>query len=431
MNPLTQIKNTQKATKREIEAGINDSASWHAQFKHSAYIFAGGLDYDLTEGDLLAVFSQYGEIVDLNLIRHKDTGKSKGFTFVAYEDQRSTVLAVDNLNGAKVVGRTIRVEHVDNYKKRKAEADGEDPNAVGEDDEGPASTGAADAAAGRRGESAERQDVGPGPQRRGRSPPAAARPQHPSSEPWAAAGSIFSLLEEARQLEAAKQKPHQQAGGQVKQEPESSGREPSKRRSGARGEMDQPLDRDRHRERERDREREDGRERDRDRARSGSAGPSSAPAFGPPRPPPRPAAAAAAGPRDDDAPGPGPGSSRRDRYDPSPRDRDNGRARDVREPGRHTGSEREAARGERRQGRRSASPGSRSPHRGEASGRDRRGGPDRGPGDRGDRGRDRELYAERGFEGERGARGRERSRSRERERERQHRERERGRDRDR
>ncbi|EFJ40351.1 hypothetical protein VOLCADRAFT_69624, partial [Volvox carteri f. nagariensis] len=116
-----QIKNTQKATKREIEAGIQDSASWHAQFKHSAYVFAGGLDYELTEGDLLAVFSQYGEIVDLNLIRHKDTGKSKGFAFIAYEDQRSTILAVDNLNGAKVVGRTIRVEHVDNYKKRKAE----------------------------------------------------------------------------------------------------------------------------------------------------------------------------------------------------------------------------------------------------------------------------------------------------------------------
>lgn len=121
MNPLTQVKNTQKATRREVEAGISDSASWHAKFKHSAYVFTGGLDYDLTEGDLLAVFSQYGEVVDMNLVRNKDTGKSMGFAFLAYEDQRSTVLAVDNLNGAKVAGRTIRVEHVDNYKKRKAE----------------------------------------------------------------------------------------------------------------------------------------------------------------------------------------------------------------------------------------------------------------------------------------------------------------------
>lgn len=121
MNVLTQIKNTQRASKLELHSGIKESASWHARFKHSAYIFAGGIDYDLTEGDLLAVFAQYGELVDVDMARDKDTGKPKGFAFIAYEDQRSTVLAVDNLNGGKVAGRTIRVEHVDNYKKRKAE----------------------------------------------------------------------------------------------------------------------------------------------------------------------------------------------------------------------------------------------------------------------------------------------------------------------
>lgn len=58
MNPLTQIKNVQKVTRAEHAAGVSESASWHARFKHSAYIFAGGLPYDLTEGDVLAVFSQ-------------------------------------------------------------------------------------------------------------------------------------------------------------------------------------------------------------------------------------------------------------------------------------------------------------------------------------------------------------------------------------
>lgn len=124
MNPLTQIKNTQKITKQEIQLGLFEKASWHDRFKHSAYIFAGGLDYDLTEGDLLAVFAQYGELVDVHLVRDKASGKSKGFAFLAYEDQRSTVLAVDNLNGATVAGRKVRVEHVDNYRKRKAEVGG-------------------------------------------------------------------------------------------------------------------------------------------------------------------------------------------------------------------------------------------------------------------------------------------------------------------
>ena len=49
---------------------MSEGASWHAKFKDSAYIFAGGLSFDLTEGDILAVFSQYGEIVDVNLVRN-------------------------------------------------------------------------------------------------------------------------------------------------------------------------------------------------------------------------------------------------------------------------------------------------------------------------------------------------------------------------
>ena len=42
------------------------------------------------------------QVEDLHLVREKDTGKSKGFAFLKYEDQRSTVLAVDNFNGIKV-----------------------------------------------------------------------------------------------------------------------------------------------------------------------------------------------------------------------------------------------------------------------------------------------------------------------------------------
>lgn len=47
-------------------------------------------------------FNRYGEIVNVNLVRDKKTGKPKGFCFLCYEDQRSTILAVDNLNGIKV-----------------------------------------------------------------------------------------------------------------------------------------------------------------------------------------------------------------------------------------------------------------------------------------------------------------------------------------
>ncbi|KDR24402.1 RNA-binding motif protein, X-linked 2-like [Zootermopsis nevadensis] len=117
MNPMTNVKNIKKLS--ELELKRNLKTSWHDQYKDSAWIFVGGLPYDLTEGDIICVFSQYGEVVNLNLVRDKATGKSKGFCFLCYEDQHSTVLAVDNLNGIKLLGRTIRVDHVADYKPPK------------------------------------------------------------------------------------------------------------------------------------------------------------------------------------------------------------------------------------------------------------------------------------------------------------------------
>ncbi|XP_058147115.1 RNA-binding motif protein, X-linked 2 [Dasypus novemcinctus] len=87
------------------------------------FLLLGGLPYELTEGDIICVFSQYGEIVNINLVRDKKTGKSKGFCFLCYEDQRSTILAVDNFNGIKIKGRTIRVDHVSNYRAPKDSED--------------------------------------------------------------------------------------------------------------------------------------------------------------------------------------------------------------------------------------------------------------------------------------------------------------------
>ena len=42
------------------------------------------------------------QVEDINLVRDEDTGKSKGFAFMKYEDSRSCILAVDNLTGSKV-----------------------------------------------------------------------------------------------------------------------------------------------------------------------------------------------------------------------------------------------------------------------------------------------------------------------------------------
>lgn len=69
---------------------------------------------------MITIFSQFGEPVFVKLVRDKETGKSKGFGWLKYEDQRSCDLAVDNLGGAEISGRLVRVDHA-RYKARDDE----------------------------------------------------------------------------------------------------------------------------------------------------------------------------------------------------------------------------------------------------------------------------------------------------------------------
>ncbi|KAL4775773.1 hypothetical protein BDW60DRAFT_204337 [Aspergillus nidulans var. acristatus] len=119
---MNNIRQVQALNKRELEHAVPPEASWHADYRDTAYIYIGGLPFDLSEGDIVTIFSQYGEPVHVNLVRDKETGKSRGFAFLKYEDQRSTDLAVDNLGGATVLGRVLRVDHT-RYKKRDEEED--------------------------------------------------------------------------------------------------------------------------------------------------------------------------------------------------------------------------------------------------------------------------------------------------------------------
>lgn len=116
MNVVAEI---QRLNERELELNVPLSASWHQKYRESAWVYVGGLPFELSEGDVLCVLSQFGEVEDIHLVRDGKTGKPKGFAFLKFEDQRSTVLAVDNLNGFRLLDRVLRVDHVLKYKLPK------------------------------------------------------------------------------------------------------------------------------------------------------------------------------------------------------------------------------------------------------------------------------------------------------------------------
>jgi RNA-binding motif X-linked protein 2 len=117
---MNTVRAIQKLNKRELEEGIAPEGSWHTDYRDTAFVYVGGLPFELSEGDIIAVFSQFGEPVWIKVARDKETGKSRGFCWLKYEDQRSTDLAVDNLGGATLMGRVLRVDHT-RYKPRDDE----------------------------------------------------------------------------------------------------------------------------------------------------------------------------------------------------------------------------------------------------------------------------------------------------------------------
>jgi RNA-binding motif protein, X-linked 2 len=126
---MNTIREVQKINQLELDRGIaGTSASWHAQYAHSAWVYVGNLDHAMTEGDVVCVLSQFGEIEDIHLVRDEATGKSRGFAFAKYEDARSCVLAVDNFCGVLVCGRSMRVDHVENYRLPKHILEKEEDN---------------------------------------------------------------------------------------------------------------------------------------------------------------------------------------------------------------------------------------------------------------------------------------------------------------
>lgn len=75
---------------------------------------------DLTEEELCKMFAEYGEITSFKIITD-DTGKSKGFGFVAFNESEAAEAAVDAWNGKEINGKTLYVGRAQKKGERQAE----------------------------------------------------------------------------------------------------------------------------------------------------------------------------------------------------------------------------------------------------------------------------------------------------------------------
>ncbi|XP_049603290.1 cold inducible RNA binding protein a isoform X1 [Syngnathus scovelli] len=73
-------------------------------------LFVGGLNFTTTEDSLASAFGKYGSIEKVDVIRDKETGRSRGFGFVKYENVEDAKDALEAMNGKTLDGRSIRVD---------------------------------------------------------------------------------------------------------------------------------------------------------------------------------------------------------------------------------------------------------------------------------------------------------------------------------
>ncbi len=72
-------------------------------------IYVGNLSRQAGENELRALFSQFGEIKSLRLMKDQFSGESRGFAFVEMPDNASAKEAINALDSTDFSGRKLKV----------------------------------------------------------------------------------------------------------------------------------------------------------------------------------------------------------------------------------------------------------------------------------------------------------------------------------
>lgn len=81
---------------------------------HKNDVFVGNIAFGTTEEELRRIFSEVGRVKGVRIAKDQETGKSRGYCFVEFEDSATALSAIRNLNDREVNGRPLRVNFSNN-----------------------------------------------------------------------------------------------------------------------------------------------------------------------------------------------------------------------------------------------------------------------------------------------------------------------------
>ena len=78
----------------------------------SKKLYVGNLPFSAYDEDVRALFATYGEVMSVNLITDRETGRARGFGFVEM-DVDGAKNAIQALDGQDFQGRTLKVNEAE------------------------------------------------------------------------------------------------------------------------------------------------------------------------------------------------------------------------------------------------------------------------------------------------------------------------------
>jgi nucleolin len=96
----------------KVESATAESGGSRRQNNNpkSNKLFIASLSWDVDEDTLRSAFEKFGTIASVKIVTDRDTGKSRGFGFVEYENADAAESAMAEMNGQEIMGRNIRID---------------------------------------------------------------------------------------------------------------------------------------------------------------------------------------------------------------------------------------------------------------------------------------------------------------------------------
>jgi RNA recognition motif-containing protein len=76
-------------------------------------LYVGNLSFQSDSNSIRDAFSEFGEVTDVHVVSDRETGQSRGFGFVTMASAEAATKAIEQMNGAILDGRALRVNEAE------------------------------------------------------------------------------------------------------------------------------------------------------------------------------------------------------------------------------------------------------------------------------------------------------------------------------